>query len=147
MGFASDALSGEYLAGKRFFEFLTFVGCAPKLLLTPAEGEGYLRITIPELDAPRLLAAPKPRPVCCPQCQSRVADWLDHVSTEQTPQLRCPQCSKTSSLESLDFHRRACFAQTIIQISPVFEGEASPSDAFLAALEGAFHTVFKSAFV
>jgi hypothetical protein len=126
---------------------MSFLGCAPSLPLKPEEGDGYLRISLPVLDAPTLFVSKNVRPVICPACNARIDRWVDNIVLAKAPVVDCPQCKKVTSLQKFNLRKRACFTRTIIQILPVFEAEAVPADFFVNSLNQEFDASFKVAFI
>lgn len=148
MGFLGEPLAeNSFLTGERIFDYISFLGCAPNLPLTPEEGNGYLRIVLLALEEPALFLSEKVRPVKCPECAARIDNWVEYIVPDYGPDLSCPQCEKATPLQNLQFRKRACFSRTIIQILPIFESEAVPADSFINALNAEFDARFEIAFI
>jgi hypothetical protein len=148
MGLLGEPIDdNSFLAGERFFDCISFLGCAPNLPLSPGEGDGYLRILLLALDEPTLFLSKKVHPVICPTCKTRIDNWAEHIVAAKASVLSCPQCVNATPLQSLNFRKRACFSRTIMQIFPVFEAEANPADWFVNALNQEFDAAFKVAFI
>ncbi len=148
MGLLGEAIDdNSFLVGERFFDCISFLGCAPNLLLSPSEGAGYLRIVLLALDEPSLFLSKKVHPVICPACKSSIDNCAAHIVAAKAAVLSCPQCLNATPLQSLNFRKRACFSRTIMQIFPVFEAEANPADWFIDALNQEFDAAFKIAFI
>ena len=135
LGFIGEQLDErQYLTGDQFLHHICFVGCAPNIALEPAQGEHYLRVDIPHLDAPSLFTAPRTQPVHCPQCKAIIEDWAKQLNPAGVKDVVCPHCDSTSPARTLNFRKKACFTQQLIRISPVFESEAIPNKTLLASL-------------
>lgn len=148
MGFLGEPLAkNSFLSGKRFFDHISFIGCAPNLPLTPEEGNDYLSIVILALDEPALFLSEKVRPVSCAACNGKIEDWVEYIILDNAPVLACPQCQEATLIQNLHFRKRACFSRTIIQILPIFESEAVPADSFINALNAEFDARFEIAFI
>lgn len=124
-----------YLAGKRFFDHITFLGCSPRLALRPEAGDDHLRIELFALATPRLFASANAHTPLCPECRQALADWRTVIAQSKNGQMNCGHCGAVIPIDVLNFRRRACYARTLVRISPVFESEAIPTETLLDSIE------------
>ena len=124
-----------YLSGPRFFNHITFLGCAPSLILDPAEGEDYLRLEIPALSKPILHAGSSSRAPLCPECRNPIDNWKTQLAEAKHGKVSCATCSSSHPVARLNLRKRACYSDCIVRIRPVFESEAVPGNELLAGLE------------
>lgn len=136
-----------FLTGERFIDFITFMGCAPRIPLSPDESEHYLRITVPVLDSARLFCAPSCRTPACDSCRAPITNWKELLYPSMHGEFSCPACHAELHANTLNVGKRACYSRSVAQISPVFESEAIPSEHLLSALSEQLDTPFRYAFV
>lgn len=136
----------QFLAGERFFHYITFLGCSPAIPLLPEQGEHYIRISVPRLDKPQLFYSLRAHPPLCPACKAPLADWKQTIQMASEGQIECESCQYVANIDQLHFRKRACYAQAVIRIEPVFESEAIPDTALLTALATEFGGEFKYAY-
>jgi hypothetical protein len=129
----------RYSPGSRFFEYLGFTGCAVQLDQGSTSGEAGVEIG---LEGP--FAIPRPylgrntRPPGCPHCRRALTDWrlrLDQASSQDRPRLRCSDCGRIEPAWEWNWGRQGGFGRQLIQLEPVFPGEARPLPALFALLE------------
>ncbi len=136
-----------YLSGKDFFKYLSFLGCAPNLALNPDESEQYLRIVTPQLAQPKLFFSPRAKPPLCLPCKAPIEDWKTSIDQTNKGSIQCQHCSEKSNIDALNLRKRACYTQHLIQIMPVFESEAVPTESLFSAFEKQLHYAFKLAYI
>ena len=137
-----------FLAGDRFFQHITFLGCSPSIALLPEQGENFLRIDISCYAEPVLFAGSRAHTPLCRYCGKPYAeDWKERIQSAGDSMLRCAGCGRSKPIAQLNFRRRACYSRSIIRISPVFESEAMPSPQLLEALASAFDMPFRYAYL
>ena len=139
--------SFEFLAGRHFFSHITFLGCAPNIPTSHAQGPNIVRITVPPLAKPELFAGLNAPAPLCPDCKQPLQEWKHLIKHNVKGQISCPRCYATASVRHLNYRKRACFSQSIIRIAPIFESEALPANGLLDTLNEALNTHFEYAFI
>ena len=134
-----------FLTGPEFFKHISFLGCAPNIPLIPEESDQFMRIHVRLLQRAQLFTADNARPPLCNSCRTPFAAWQAELNADQ-PGLRCSHCGERTSAGDLKLGRRACYSRHVIQIAPVFEGEAVPSHILLSELEKQFDSPFAYAY-
>ena len=140
-----------YLAGKQFMQLLVFMGCAPNIETVPKEpvpdeaalgaaskdvtavrpelNKFLLQIHIPEASASaQLYTSKQTKTPNCPACKQPLLTW------RQETQISCLSCQRDFEPQLLNWRRSAASACAPIIISPIFQGEAVPSDALIQLL-------------
>jgi hypothetical protein len=141
----SDA---KFLAGDRFFQYVSFLGCSPSLSLLPEQGDDHLRIEISSLVRPVLSVAQRVHIPLCLHCgKPHTEGWQWRIGESIDGSLKCGSCDQSNRIEQLNFRRRACYSRNFIRISPVFESEAIPAPQLLQALQSEFDTPFQYAYL
>lgn len=123
-----------FLAGERFLQLISFMGCSTNVCLTPSSGDtgNFCHITITgPLNQPTLIWNSNCRPPRCPACKSPISNWQEFVSIGK---LKCLQCGKETQLEEINWGRQAGYGCIFIEISNIFPGEARPSHILLEDL-------------
>jgi len=141
IGFLGEpAPAGAFLAGERFLQWVTFMGCAPYLRLAPTHPGDveycHIRILGP-WDRVHFCSGPNTRAPGCPHCRRRVADWhilLSAITADPTLERPCPHCGAASKAQDWNWRHQAGFGRLFAQITPVFPGEAVPVDDLLQAI-------------
>lgn len=140
----------RYLAGERFLQLVTFLGCSPLIELEPpvdadtreadcATGRFcHLRLALHRKDIRfrSSVRAPLPR---CPRCRQPETRWpelLQHWETHPGhSHWTCTACGHAGRLYDLNFRRHAGFARGFIEIWGIYPSEAVPGEALLSALQ------------
>lgn len=130
----------HYLVGTQFFQHIMFLGCAPFIkteLPTDLNDINFCHIELISDSAPQFFHSAMVRTPSCPQCKYAITDWQTLIAQWQRDKMPydCPQCQHTTSVMKLNWHKKAGFAQDMINIWGIFEGEAMPSDDFLFQLK------------
>lgn len=107
---------GVYLAGPRFLQLITFLGCSPHLQLEPpADGSEdfcHIRLRGPFRTA-RLLSAGNTRPPRCPGCGKGLTNWRQLESLwakgGSGSEIGCAACGRSANPAELDWRRKAGF--------------------------------------
>lgn len=148
-GLISSPLGDQaFLAGDRFFQHISFLGCAPAIALRPEQSENFLRINISCSSRPLFFAAPRAYAPLCPHCRNAFSDgWKQAVESSDDGMLTCDGCGRSSPISQINFRRRACYSRAVIRISPVFESEAVPAPNLLALLASEFDVPFHYAYL
>ena len=129
--------SGVMLAGKRFLQLITFMGCSPHIRFEPrdADDDDYCFIRILEYEKPRLLRSQNSRTPGCPHCRKpAVADW-SLLENPQKTTLSCQHCGALSRPEELRWRNDAGMARLFIEINSIFPGEAQPVESLMQHLQ------------
>ena len=132
-----------YLAGPKFLQLITFLGCSPQLQLEPpADGSQnfcHIRLHGP-FEKPRLLSAANTRPPRCPACGKGLAQWhqMEPIwrNGNSESKIICQSCGQSASPADLDWRRKAVFGHYFIEICGVFPEEAVPLPALMESLRG-----------
>jgi len=128
LGPAIDPARGSYLAGERFLELISFMGCSPHVELEPGPdgGENFCHIAlIGPLDQPLLMTGPYTTPPRCPACRSRLEGWQERVTAVDAP-LTCGRCGEDFPASQLTWRRSGGFARIAVEVRNVFPNEAVP---------------------
>ncbi len=133
-GEALDADHADYLAGPRFLELISFLGCSAHVELEPPVegGRAFCRIRLvgpfasPRLFVGRNTAAPR-----CPRCGGRLDNWRARI---QAPQLSCEQCGEDLQPGQLSWRRSGGCARIAVEVHNVFPSEAVPLPELLKRL-------------
>ena len=139
--FLSEPLPAEdgraFFVGTRFFEWLTFAGCAVRMpLRPPADGGAFCHVRLPDPpDRPVLLHGRNTRPPRCPDCRAPRRSWREPQPPEALVLWTCPACGATRPACDWDWKESAGCGRSVVWIEEVFPGEASPSPALLRILE------------
>ncbi len=136
--------AGSFRTGPGFLHHLTFLGCAPHLVLEPPPdgGTAFSHVVIAgPFATPRLLVGANTAAPRCPDCRARLADWRAAVTGWAAEPLSatvaCPACGARHAPAALDWRESAATGRLFVEIRNVFPGEAVPSEELLAALERA----------
>ncbi len=113
-----------YHTGSQFMQLLVFMGCAPNLNTDSEKSPNWVRIEIPKpTPTPQLHFGKQTKTPSCPQCTAPLAHW------QESDVITCQTCNRSSTPADLNWRRSACYTRAPIIISPLFDGEAVPSDA------------------
>lgn len=134
IGFISEVLAGDqqadYLAGDRFTDLVTFLGCSPDICLSPEEGANYCFIRLhPATTDYRLYSGRNTKEPHCKQCRQPQPDWRRVCDGDY-----CDQCGLTERIESFVWKKSAALARTAIEVMNVYPHEAVPSQYLLDSL-------------
>jgi hypothetical protein len=143
IGAAYGHTPGTYLAGPRFLQLITFLGCSPHLQLQPprdgSEDFCHIRVRGP-FESARLLSADNTRPPRCPACGKGLTQWRelepDWSQGISESEILCHSCGQRASPADLNWRRKAGFGLYFIEISGVFPEEAVPLPALMDCLRG-----------
>ncbi len=137
IGLLGAPLAGQddtYLAGERFLQLITFMGCSPHVRLEPpvdgADAFCHLALLGP-YDRPRLLHGRNTRPPRCPRCKTAITNWREFVDADT---ITCSHCGATCSMAQLEWRRNAGYGRLFIEIRNIFPGEAVPVDELMNRL-------------
>ncbi len=132
----------RFLAGDRFLQLITFLGCSPYLQLEPPPGGGdnfcHVHLSEPS-EQPGFLYGSNTRPPRCPNCGQPFTEWKIIVerwwSRDETSPV-CTGCGHAQNPMDWNWRRKAGFSRLFIGIPEVFPGEAVPVPDLLTTLQG-----------
>ena len=149
-GFLGTALSSAalhqpidyeaYLPGEHFFQFITFMGCSPQLVVTPPENDSewsqFCHIEIKQYQNPQFLKGLNKLKYTCPKCKSRPGELPDlRQWSAGELSVCCKKCRKLTLVENLNWRHSAAFANFKLIIHSVYPHEAIPAEKFLGHLK------------
>ena len=147
-GFVSDAWGDEnnmrFLAGSRFTNYITFMGCSPYIAFEPPpDGSlNFCHVQFSDIYAgPQFRSASHGVFARCPQCRKRMDHWEMHIAQWRENPLstviRCDKCGVEVSLYELAWRYSAGFGRMFMDIYSVHPQEGVPTDKLLSLLEKA----------
>jgi hypothetical protein len=127
--------TNRFLAGKRFLQLISFVGCSPDVCLAPRDNTAtdfcHLSICGP-FNPPQLIFSGNCRPPRCPACKKALTDWKEFAGKQE---IKCNQCGERSRPEKISWGRHAGYGRIFIEIHNIFPGEAQPVDGLFKQLQ------------
>lgn len=124
----------HYRPGEEFLSLITFLGCSPVVALGApgATGSEFCHVAVhgPHA-ASRLLVGRNTKPPRCRGCRQPVEEWPELVAADH---YTCGGCGRTAAVAELDWRQCAGAGRLFVEVWGIFEGEAVPGDALLAAL-------------
>ncbi len=134
LGQPMGAENNDFLAGERFLQLISFVGCSANVCLKPKldlDG-GFCHLTIKgPFDKPQLFWGKNSRPPRCPICKKGMHDWQNNIDSQT---IKCIRCENLTRLEDIAWGRHAGHGRIFIQINNIFPGEAQPVHGLLMDL-------------
>lgn len=128
--------NNHYLAGDRFLNLLTFLGCSPNITLTPANGESHCHIAILESsEASRCVGFTRTANPKCPHCTRRINNWKIENWENGNTDCLCDKCQTSTPYANLNWKHECGFARGGFVISQIYPHEAVPTEQLLSALE------------
>jgi len=143
LGLVGDPLGPPetFRAGPEFLRHVTFLGCAPHLVLEPPAdgGDAFSHVVIAgPFAAPRLVVGANTAVPRCPACRARFEDWraalAGWVATPLAGCARCAACGAVQRPADLDWRETAATGRLFVEVRNVFPGEAVPGEALLRTL-------------
>jgi len=134
-------MKGEqrYKLGERFYQFLTFMGCAPALKLEPenSEDETFCHFRIvehPQVEFRYLRPEVKAR---CPHCRKAgtTADEIRQGYFLPQQDWSCPHCQVISPVHEINWKHEAGMGRFFLELIDVHPHEVVPTDSFLKELK------------
>jgi hypothetical protein len=132
----------RFLAGDRFLQLITFLGCSPYLQLEPPPGGGnnfcHVHLLGPS-ERPGFIYGSNTRPPRCPDCGQPFTEWrttVEHYRKCEDTSPICTGCGRRQNPMVWNWRRYAGFSRSFIDIPEVFPGEAVPVPALITALQG-----------
>ncbi len=135
IGRPMDSDANRFLAGERFLQLISFVGCSPAVCLNPREerATGFCHLSIcGPFDSPRLVFAQDCRPPRCSACQKTIPNWKEFADNQE---ITCNRCGESQRAEKIAWGRRAGYGRIFIEIHNIFPGEAQPVGELLNKLQ------------
>lgn len=147
LGLFGRPLEGEtgnprFLAGERFLQLITFLGCSPHINLDPPEdGKSefcYLELLGP-WKHPRFLQGRNTRPPGCPICKRKNVEWRS-LMEPQGPEAgmrewTCAACGNRTLPSHWNWRQQAGFGLIFIQAHGIFPNEAVPTNELMSTLD------------
>lgn len=126
-----------FLLGERFFQLITFMGCAPAFKLEPSGpgDEQFCHISISIFPTPQFRFLRSERPARCPTCRKpgiTAAEFEQQKMTEA--HWCCPSCQQVIVLQELDWRKEAGLARCLLEVRDVYPHEGVPTDHLLQQL-------------
>lgn len=138
-----------HLAGGRFLQLITFLGCAPSIELEPpgdhaeleaaCENARFCHIRLsqtqqrPQFRADERLPAPR-----CPRCRQPEQHWPDLLQAwcdaPDRNRWECTECGYQGRLFDLNFRGKGGFGKTFVEIWGIYPSEAVPGESLLSSL-------------
>jgi hypothetical protein len=133
---------GRYAVGKRFFNYMTFAGCSPHLLLDPPPDGGwqFCHVQLHGDESPQLRITPQRGRPRCPVCRSSVPGWKEYLhewKRDGSLVICCSSCDCRIPVAELDWRQYGLAARCRVEIHQVYPGEALPQDSLLLLLQEA----------
>jgi hypothetical protein len=126
MGQPMDTEPGGFLAGDRFLQLISFVGCSTDVCLTPQADPGcdFCHLTIHgPLPQPQLMYDNSCHPPRCPDCKTPISDWKERFDGAS---IKCGDCDTEIPAGAINWGKYAGFSRLFIEIHNIFPGEAIP---------------------
>jgi len=127
----------RYKLGERFYQLLSFMGCAPALKLEP-EKDGdihfcHFRFAEQEQAVFRYLR--EESRARCPHCR-KPSDTVAQVEPLfNKANWACPLCQQVSSIDAINWKHEAGVSQFFIELIDVHPHEVVPTDGLLKELQ------------
>jgi hypothetical protein len=128
-----------YLTGDAFIELFSFLGCAPNICLTPADGDNFCHVII--RSAPGNIhclghtATAIPR---CPHCKHKMIHWQQTENWQLGETVcTCSHCNTATAMQNLDWKQECAYGRMAVDIINIHPFEAVPSDNLLHILQAA----------
>lgn len=133
-GLAGEAIagkSGHYLAGERFLDWISFLGCSPEIHFQQQDDRHFTYLVFHHHEHPMLYHGAYSRPPHCPYCNKSMQDWRDRQAQTQW---HCRHCGQQSSAFDWHWRKTAGFARCLIEITDIYPREALPQTLLLQQL-------------
>jgi hypothetical protein len=132
----------RFLAGERFLQLVSFLGCSPHIELEPpttgSDDFCYLEVLGPWAP-PRLLRGRNTRPPGCPSCGRRKnglpAQLRPWAELPEALRWKCGHCGAEHHPAQWNWRQQGGAARIALSINGIFPSEALPSDALLGTLK------------
>lgn len=143
--FAGETLASTarpaFFIGERFFQLISFMGCAPSLNVEPASpgDEQFCHIRLHHNTTPVFHYLRPERPARCPVCRQPGlrADEFARQQADTGTHWHCPACDTAIKVQQLDWRREAGLGQLLLEVRDVYPHEGVPTDFLLQQLKTA----------
>ena len=132
----------RFLAGDRFLQLITFMGCSPYLELEPPPGGGdnfcHVQFLGP-LEQTGFIYGSNTRPPRCPNCGRPCTEWksnIEHWWKHRDTPPACAGCGHPQNPMFWNWRRKAGSSRLFVSIPEVFPGEAVPVPDLITTLQG-----------
>jgi hypothetical protein len=146
LGLFGDTLERDggrpsFLAGRRFLQLITFLGCSPHINLEPPDdGKGefcHLELLGP-WQHPRFIQGRNTRPPGCPVCKRKKPEWRSLMEQQRIEgrmtSWTCDACGTQTPPSRWNWRQQAGFGRLLIQVSSIFPSEAVPTEELMSSL-------------
>ena len=136
---ADDILNNNYPVGNAFLALLSFLGCAPTICLSPAEGDNACQVAItPWQPCVHYLGHSNNALPRCPHCKTRLPHWQQTTNWQLgATTCICPHCHTTTAMQHLNWKREGAYGCMAVEITNIHPFEAVPSENLLQILQAA----------
>lgn len=135
IGLISDRITNveqHYLAGDKFLDLITFMGCSPSIKFSPDNASNTFTfinlITTSDITA---LTSGQTQQPHCPACNKSESDWRNNITATA---LQCSTCGKSSPPWHYNWRKSAGFGKVFVEITEIYPKEAIPQQALLDSL-------------
>lgn len=137
----SIRIDGEqrFKLGERFYQLLSFMGCAPALKLEADDpfDEKFCHfrfVEYPQTTFRFLRPEVKAR---CPHCRKPgdSASYIQELINKQLPDVPCPHCQQAIAINELNWKHEAGLGRYFIELIDVHPHEVVPTDGLLKQLQ------------
>jgi len=135
----------HYLAGERFAEWTTFLGCAPNIVTDPEAADSFCHIEIVTSREPAFIGGSEGTPPRCPHCRSKIKTWRKVVEQhlhDPTSTNHCPSCSEPITATEFNWRHYGGFGNLQLIIWGIPPELALPGDLLMAKLQETTGTVW-----
>lgn len=137
-----QGLDHSFYVGKRFLEYVSFLGCSPNLKFSPSSDNDLSFCHIQLIQNPLQTVyrtSKQTRAPQCPNCRYRVEQWQAMLESWQLDPEHyvwcCPNCALESPLPQLRWQHSIGFARYFIRMADIYPYEAVPAEKLLNELQ------------
>ena len=117
--------------GRQLMDYITFLGCSPAL----ESGGTASTISLHAFERVCGLGGESIQTIRFPGCKHPISDPATLLSDHSPDDhWQCPDCGQQGTMHSINWRKTAGFAKIFIEVTPIFPGEAIPSDKLLNLL-------------
>jgi len=139
-----------YLIGERFLDYISFVGCSPKINTEPSYSgdRNFYHVCLNDFHHHlEFIAGSVTKSPACPNCRATEEQWKDLVSEwkadKQHYQWHCPNCHKYIPVPEMNWKKSAVFSKFSIAVHNIFPNEAVPNEELLKDLHHGTGAIWK----